>query len=261
MKATIHHHSGDYIIDFDQPLDISIHTNESSACAKAWYVDPITIEPVMTDQFTGSVKAGGTVNFRNIFFNPHGNTTHTECVGHIATEVYNLQEHLTKYLFKAQLITLAPIKYQGEVSEWRKTGDAILILEQFKGLIDEDTDAIIIRTTPNSDAKQTLQWSSTNWPYMDHAAASYLAEIGIKHLLIDLPSVDREFDGGKMLSHRAFWNYPNDIRFDATITEMIYVKNEISDGTFFLSLQPASFINDASPCKPVLYAANKTIKK
>lgn len=67
MKATIHHHSGDYSIDFSKPIDISIHTDESSSCSKAWYVDPIKIEPVMTDQFTGSVKAGGTVNFRNIF--------------------------------------------------------------------------------------------------------------------------------------------------------------------------------------------------
>ena len=257
MKATIHHQSGDFTIDFNHPIDISIHTNESSACAKAWYVDPITIEPVMTEQFTGSVKAGGTVNFRNIFFNPHGNTTHTECVGHIANEVYNLQEHLTTFLFKAQVITLEPIEYWGEESEWRKKGDAILMLDQFKGLIKKDTEALVIRTIPNTDAKERMQWSSTNWAYLDNLAASYLSEIGIKHLLIDLPSVDREFDGGKMLSHRAFWNYPNDIRFDATITEMIYVKNEISDGHYFLSLQPASFINDASPCKPVLYAANK----
>lgn len=257
MKATIHHHSGDYSIDFAQPIDISIHTDEYSSCSKAWYVDPIRIEPVMTEQFTGSVEAGGTVNFRNIFFNPHGNTTHTECVGHIADKVYNLQEYLTKYLFKAQVITLEPVNYQGEESEWRKKGDNILMVEQFQNAIEKDADAIIIRTTPNGDAKKTMQWSSSNWPYLDEDAATYLADIGIKHLLIDLPSVDREFDGGKMLSHRKFWNYPEKTRFEATITEMIYVKNEITDGTYFLNLQPASFVNDASPCKPVIYAATK----
>jgi kynurenine formamidase len=257
MKATIHHSSGDYSIDFKKPIDISIHTDESSACAKAWYVDPVTIEPVLTEQFTGSVKAGGTVNFRNIFFNPHGNTTHTECVGHIADEVYNLQEHLTTYLFKAQVITIVPANYQDEESDWRKKGDLILMLEQFQGLIDKDAEAIIIRTSPNNDTKKTKQWSSSNWPFMDKQAASYLAEIGIKHLLIDLPSIDREFDGGKMLSHRAFWSYPEKTRFDATITEMIYVKNEIEDGLYFLNLQPASFVNDASPCKPVIYAAQE----
>ena len=60
-----------------------------------------------------------------------------------------------------------------------------------------------------------------------------------------------------MLSHRAFWNYPDKTRFDATISEMIYIKNDIEDGTYFLNLQPASFVNDASPCKPVIYAAKK----
>lgn len=254
MKATIHHSSGDFNIDFSKPIDISIHTSDSSACSKAWYVDPIRIEPVMTEQFTGSVKAGGTVNFRNIFFNPHGNTTHTECVGHIAEEVYNLQEHLTTFLFKAQVITIEPLIYQGEESEWRKKGDLIIQLEQLKNKLEKNIEAVIIRTSPNDDSKITKQWSSSNWPYMDQEAAAYIAKSGIKHLLIDLPSVDREFDGGKMLSHRAFWNYPKDIRFDATITEMIYLENVINDGIFFLSLQPSSFVNDAAPCKPVIYA-------
>lgn len=128
---------------------------------------------------------------------------------------------------------------------------------QFDNAIDKDADAIIIRTTPNSDVKKTMQWSSSNWTYLDKVAAEYIANQGIKHLLIDLPSVDREFDGGKMLSHRAFWNYPDNTRFDATITEMIYINNEIIDGTYFLNLQPASFVNDASPCKPVIYASTK----
>ncbi len=254
MKATIHHSSGDFNIDFSKPIDISIHTTDSSACSKAWYVDPIRIEPVMTEQFTGSVKAGGTVNFRNIFFNPHGNTTHTECVGHIAEEVYNLQEHLTTYLFKAQVITIEPLKYEGTESEWRKKGDLIVQLEQLSNKLDKSIEAIIIRTLPNDDSKKTRQWSSSNWPYMDEKATRYLANLGIKHLLIDLPSVDREFDGGMMLSHRSFWNYPEETRFNATISEMIYVKNEIKDGIYFLSLQPSSFVNDAAPCKPVLYA-------
>jgi kynurenine formamidase len=37
-------------------------------------------------------------------------------------------------------------------------------------------------------------------------AALFLHESGIKHLLIDLPSVDKEKDEGKLLAHKAFWN-------------------------------------------------------
>ena len=90
-------------------------------------------------------------------------------------------------------------------------------------------------------------------------AATFIREIGIKHLLIDLPSVDREEDEGKLVAHKAFWNVKNtvilneDARLDCTITELIYVNDSVSDGTYLLNLQIASFENDASPSKPVLY--------
>jgi hypothetical protein len=72
-------------------------------------------------------------------------------------------------------------------------------------------------------------------------------------LLLDLPSVDPESDNGLMLAHKAFWNYPENPRFDATISEMIYAPAEISDGLYLLNLQIAAIESDASPSKPVLY--------
>ena len=39
----------------------------------------------------------------------------------------------------------------------------------------------------------------------------------------------------------------------AGITEMIFVSDQILDGDYLLNLQMASFENDASPSKPVLY--------
>ena len=39
---------------------------------------------------------------------------------------------------------------------------------------------------------------------------------------------------------------------DATITEFIYVTNEIFDGDYLLNLQFAPFENDAAPSRPVL---------
>ena len=73
------------------------------------------------------------------------------------------------------------------------------------------------------------------------------------HLLIDMPSIDKENDEGKLEAHHAFWNYPNNAQLHKTITEFIYVPNEVYDGTYILNLQIAPFENDASPSKPVLY--------
>ncbi len=94
---------------------------------------------------------------------------------------------------------------------------------------------------------------------MSEEAAIFIRESEIQHLLIDLPSVDREHDEGKLLAHKAFWNVMDthnlnsDARFEATITEMIFVPNEIHDGNYLLNIQIASFENDASPSKPILY--------
>jgi hypothetical protein len=88
---------------------------------------------------------------------------------------------------------------------------------------------------------------------MEHQAVEYLVGQGISHLLIDLPSVDREEDGGRLLSHKAFWNYPEHPQTHRTITELVYVPNSIKDGSYLLNLQIASFEIDVSPSKPVLY--------
>src|SRR5690554_7126316 len=64
--------------DLKRGIDISIPLSDDEKNPLAWYVKPPRFEPVMQDGWVGSVKDGGTVNFRNIFFNPHGHGTHTE---------------------------------------------------------------------------------------------------------------------------------------------------------------------------------------
>ena len=84
-------------------------------------------------------------------------------------------------------------------------------------------------------------------------------DLGIDHLLIDLPSVDKEVDGGKLSAHHAFWQYPHNTKLERTITEMIYVSNTVYDGSYLLNLQIASFENDASPSKPLLFQLNAAL--
>ena len=101
-------------------------------------------------------------------------------------------------------------------------------------------------------------YSSSNPPYIEAASAAWMREQNIKHLLLDLPSVDREEDGGALAAHKAFWNYPENPRMDATITELIYAPDSIPDGYYLLNLQIAPFENDASPSRPVLYQIEKS---
>lgn len=257
MKGTITVKGKEKTVDFSKPHDISIPMRAGIENVNAWYVDPVKITPVKAEGFIGAVAQGGSVNFRDIDFNPHGNGTHTECVGHIASTVYSVNKSLTHFFYDAQLITIEPETYQGKETVYRKEGDKIIHLKQLQSAIgDERPEAVIIRTLPNLSSKINAHYSNTNPCYLAHEAALFLKDIGVKHLLVDLPSVDREYDGGELMAHRAFWNYPESPRMNATITELIFVASEIKDGNYLLNLQMASFENDASPSKPVLYAYN-----
>lgn len=234
-----------YEMDLSRPLDISIPLENSSKNPIAWYLDKPTFSPVETEDWIGSVVRGGSVNFNTITFNPHAHGTHTESVGHITEKVHSVNRSLKTFFFKAEVISVAPESKRGDLVISRKQLSLLL-----KG---KSPKALIIRTLPNTTAKKTAKHSNTNWPYLEESAAKYIRELGVKHLLIDLPSVDKEKDNGKLLAHRAFWNFPENIRLDATITEMIYVSNRIKDGTYVLNLQTAPFVNDATPSRPVLY--------
>jgi hypothetical protein len=119
------------------------------------------------------------------------------------------------------------------------------------------SEALIIRTLPNDLQKKSMNYSSTNPAYLDHSVMNVIEYFNIQHLLIDLPSVDRESDGGALAFHHAFWNVPASPNLFKTITELIYVDAAIEDGNYILELQVAPFENDASPSRPVLYKLKK----
>ena len=245
MKTIIQHKDASFEVDLSKPLDISIPLRNSEENPLAWYQKEPSMEAVRMGDWIGKVSEGGSVNFNNIFFNPHAHGTHTESFGHISEKFYSVNDALKTFFFLTEVITVNPDKI-GE--------DEVISEESIsKALNGATPEAVVLRTLPNPLSKKTKHWSNTNWPYLDEKAAFFLRKIGVKHLLIDLPSVDREQDGGKLLAHKAFWNYPENPRRDCTITEMVFVADSIADGSYLLNLQMASFENDASPSKPVLY--------
>lgn len=257
MKAKINN----FEIDLSKPIDISIPLTNTDENPIAWYIEKPVIEPVVFGDWIGKVSEGkSSTNFNNIFFNPHGHGTHTECLGHITREFYSINQSLTQFFFIAKLITVEPEK-QGDdfVITKELIENALRTSTETSGSLRVTNEALIIRTLPNQQDKKSRKYSNTNPPYLSEDAAIFIRESEIQHLLIDLPSVDKEHDEGKLLAHKAFWNVKNtgflneDARLNATITEMIYVPDEITDGDYILNLQIASFENDASPSKPILY--------
>lgn len=247
-------------IDLSKPIDISIPLTNTDENPIAWYIEKPVIEPVVFGEWIGKVSEGkSSTNFNNIFFNPHGHGTHTECLGHLTNDFYSINEALKRFFFFAQLITVEPEKIGDDLVITKEHISISLNVANASPAANGKTEALIIRTLPNQKDKKSRKYSNTNPPYLSEDAAIFIRESEIQHLLIDLPSVDKEHDEGKLSAHKAFWNVKDiynvnaDARFQATITEMIFVADEIQDGDYLLNLQIASFENDASPSKPVLY--------
>jgi len=247
MKISIEHNEKVYHSDLSEPIDLSIPLGQ----VRCFYSTEFKATPYQSGEFIGSVKKGAPVNFYDVQMNPHGNGTHTECLGHITTKQEKVSEQMQRYHFMAQLVSMPLAKLEN--------GDQVLSLENLKAACpDKLPEAIILRTLPNLKDKLTADYSGTNPPYLSVYAMQFLVEHGVKHLLIDLPSVDREQDEGILASHHVFWKVENaeavdESRNDCTITEMIFVPDNIEDDLYLLNIQVPNLPLDAAPSKPMIY--------
>jgi arylformamidase len=243
MKTIIQLENEQVAIDLSQPHDISIAV-QNGAGVGAWYIDQPEIKYVEVDGYVGNVKLGGSTNFNDVNFNPHSHGTHTECIGHITEAFHSVNDALLDgTFFKAQLMSVTPQQIDGD----------LVINESVAASLKAGVKAVILRTVPNPESKKTKNYSRTNPPYVDAGLMLHFRKSDIQHVLIDLPSVDKEKDNGALLAHKEFWNFDGEQRLDATITELVYVPDAVKDGLYMMDLQVAPIENDAAPSRPILY--------
>lgn len=251
-----------YRADASAAYDISIPLRFNEAQLQAFGAPAAEAEVFGKGIFIGDVNQGGSCNCQRYHLTPHCNGTHTESVGHLTGDIVAVNELARTGLLLAQLITIDPIA----TDNLEHATNRVISLACLRKLLSAEsllgTSALIVRTLPNTAGKLTRNYDAGSSPaYFEPAALAWLAEIGIEHLLVDVPSVDRMDDGGHLLAHRAFWGLPAGStqaaqaqRPQATITELIFVPPAIVDGHYLLSLQLAPFVSDATPSRPLLYA-------
>jgi kynurenine formamidase len=241
-----------YRTDLSEGLDISIPMDPASPGPRCFYAPPFQADPVRSGSFIGSIEAGSPVNFKNLLINPHGNGTHTECAGHITDGPFFINDCLKNSHSIARLITVMPVK----MDNGDDVIDATLLEKQLDGY--QETETIIIRSLPNDASKRTRDYSGANPPYFTKEAIRFLNLRSVKHLITDLPSVDRESDGGRLEAHKEFWGFPDFPDKYKTITELVYIDNVIPDGLYLCNIQIAPLATDASPGRVVLFALKKS---
>jgi len=280
MIISININNQTYEIDGENPLDISIPLNFNGAQPNAYGVEKATAKLCEAGELVGDTRRGGSCNFEQVKFIPHCNGTHTECVGHITNERISIHNSLKDVFIPATLISIEPENasernetYPVNLSETDKliTRDAIEKRLQYLETSNPESripnpKSLIVRTLPNDESKLTREYLDIVPPFFSTEAMQFIAEIGVKHLLVDLPSIDRIFDEGRLSNHRIFWNVEQGAYqlsekslVNNTITEMIFVPDEITDGNYLLNLQIAAFASDASPSRPILFKLAKAI--
>jgi arylformamidase len=255
----------------ERAASLAIPIRFDGASLTAFGVGPATAAAVCGGGFVGDTTRGGSCNVGELQLIPHCHGTHTECVGHLVDERVSVDLVLRGTLFPATLVTLAPEPAAGHPeadAAIAAPGDGLVsarVLAAALGLGTGRTPdpfhrAVVIRTTPNATAKLAARYDgAAPPPYLTAAAGALLADLGCDHVIVDLPSLDRMSDGGKLAAHRAFFGLPAGSRAlgaarrgHATITELAFIADEIADGRYLLDLQLAAFALDAAPSRPLL---------
>lgn len=224
-------------------------------------------QPLSAGRFIGDTRAGGSCNCETVTLVPHCNGTHTEGPGHVTRERVSVHDRALQPLYLAALVSVAA-EDAGECGETStpapRPGDGLITARALDAALGDglrQAEALVVRSLPNDAGKRTRDWMAPPMPpYFSREAMAWLVAHGIRHLLTDLPSVDRLLDEGRLTGHRVFFGMPpgsvaaTDVgRPEATITEMVYVPDTLPDGLYALSLQLACWIGDAAPSRPVLF--------
>jgi len=265
MKGTFEIGNKKFEVDFSKGNDISIPLNFNGEQPNTYGVEKATSTPYKDGQFVGDTRKGGPCNFETYSFTPHCNGTHTECIGHITDERITILSSLKDEMIPSALVSVTPKNTTENYTPKLNTEDLVITKQdletQLRGVDSEFLRGIIVRTLPNSETKKSRDYMKETPSFFSIDAMEYLVSLGVQHLLVDTPSVDRLFDDGHLSAHNIFWETKgkdfNPNTQNKTITEMIFAPNSLEDGAYLLNLQIPAFVSDAAPSRPILYKINE----
>jgi kynurenine formamidase len=261
-------------VDLGATVDLSLPIRFGEHDSRAFSLPPATSAAVEAGGFVGDVRRGGSCNCETHHLTPHADGTHTEGPGHLLAARSPVR--MSEPVCVALLVRVTPLPL-GEVSDdvsgnhrhddlvvdqasLADAVDAALAAGTFDTRALPSPRALIIATGSGAERRRT-RFSGKNPPYLTVDAAAAIRERGFMHLLGDLPSIDREDDGGLLAAHRAFFEIPVGLGSDddgrlhplpRTVTELIAVDDDVAVGLYALFLQVAPIEADAAPSRPLI---------
>ena len=251
-----------------QSFPIAIPMDFQGAQPNTYGVAKAQAEAYRGDGWVGDVREGGSCNFETYTLTPHCNGTHTEGVGHLSAPRISVPDVIQDVLVPALVLSVEPRGASSETYDPPlEASDQIISAADIQAKLEKYPaafhQALIVRTLPNEASKRSRDYMERPPAFFSNDAMRLIHNAGVDHLLVDLPSVDRLFDEGKLSNHHLFWGVePGQSEFSPetlrkSITEMIFVPDTVPDGVYLLNLQFAAWLSDAAPSRPVLFPLEK----
>ena len=267
MKASLQLEGREAVVDLSRPVDIAIELDFSADQPRHFGAPIAHSQPFSVPGFSGSVAQGASCNCNAITLIPHCNGTHTECVGHLTTERLDAHRQIPRGLVPALLLSVAAVDAPATpetTDPAPHATDKLITRHSLETAWPSEQRfqprALVLRTLPNEPGKKRLDYSNLTPPYLSREAAEFCRTRGIEHLVVDLPSIDRAHDEGRLTAHRVFFGLPKGStslaaagRPQATVTELAFIPDEVADGSYLLEIQAPAMGGDAVPSRPLLY--------
>ena len=249
MHTEIYFDRKSYIINTQDGIDLSIKNDFSNRGPVFFNANHPTSHPQKSNGFIGNIKEGGSCNVPIVSLNIHCTGTHTESIAHISDRGEKIPEVCPLGLISAYLLTVKLTKSDdtNELYHCELSDDLLITAKKLKNKLSDKYEALIIRTNPNNQSKLIRNYDQYPAPFFTNDAIEYINSYGIKHLLVDIPSIDKANDGGSLGNHRLFFEKGK------TISELLFIPEEVKDGFGLLQIQIPNWELDASPSRPIFY--------
>lgn len=256
MKVRLAVGAGELRVDLAQAVELARPLEFDGSSARHFDAPAARVHPFAIGAFSGVVATGASCNCRTITLTPHCNGTHTECVAHLTVEPLDAWRVVPRTPVSALVATVAPERV-GE--------DRIVTRERLVAAWQSAVAASPLREPPQALVLRTLAHATDDDvgalpPYVAADATAWIVGQGIAHLVLDLPSLDRTHDGGRLAAHRVFFGLPPESRRlheatrpYATITELAHIPDTLGDGPCLLVWQVPAMAGDAVPSRPLAY--------
>jgi len=254
MEISVNKNLKIYQIDLTSAVCLAIPYDYGGSQPNFYDAPPGKAVPFQQRKFFGEVKNNNGCNVMVINQNIHCTGTHTECAGHILEKDIYIHDVLLPGFIHSELISVTPKKWSETEESYHSDvndDDMVITKMDLEEKLSHSREGLALRTLPNTKEKLAQKYKPSNTVFFTTDAITFLNDLGIKHLVVDIPSLDRTNDNGMLGNHHRYFEAKPP--FKKTITELAFIPDSLDDGLYFMVIEIPPMRLDAAPSRPFLF--------